>query len=78
MSEYIQINLWSRKKNSVESGLKLRTLKSTDPRFNPSFSTDYFVTWDLLLNLDKPQYPHLQCENFNTIYLKGRLLESTI
>lgn len=46
-------------------------LKLTAPGFNPSSSTYYHATCDLLLNLAKPQCPHLQCE-------KGLLLESVI
>lgn len=63
-------------RSSKKSGLKPQTLKSTDPRFNPSISTDFYVTWNLLLTLAKAPCPQLQYKGFNTIYLMGLWSES--
>lgn len=60
------------------SRVKIKDIEISRHQIQSHFPLNHDGTWDSLLNLAKPQYPHLQCKNVNTIYLKGLLLESTI
>ena len=60
------------------SRVKIKDTEINRHQIQSQFPLNYDATWDLLLNLAIPQYPHLQCKNFNTVYLEGLLSESTI